>query len=68
MYTAFAMRLSTKVGIGFIAVGFVAPIVGGLLIGDRWDAIQDRALVVFLGACAVSVFAIRYRETAGGDS
>jgi len=56
------MKASTKAGIAFIVLGFLAGVSGPLLAGDSWNGIGRVALPVYLGLCFLAVFALRLRE------
>lgn len=53
------MRLTTKVGLGFVAAGLmVGVLVGGLGLQDQKTLIR----AVLGGLCFVTIFAVSYRE------
>jgi hypothetical protein len=57
------MKRSTKVGLTFVVLGFLAGVGVPLVTGEDWPGIRRVAVPLYLGACFLSIFVLRFRES-----
>jgi hypothetical protein len=56
------MKRSSKIGLTFVALGFLGGFGGPLVMGEDWSRMRPVALALLLGACFLLVFVVRLRE------